>query len=126
MAIWQVPIKLKRKGDMQHGSQNLMEELYKILPQRTSWNASILQFGNLDSTCLEIDSAHESTLLRIDVRTITKVELETISKCIVSNGWRIDGEKEPTFDVIVEMIRQSDACRFVKDGENFLRSINKG
>jgi len=44
----------------------------------------------------------------------------------VSNGWRIDGEKEATFDAIAEMIWQSDACRFVKDGENFLKSINKG
>ena len=28
--------------------------------------------------------------------------------------------------VLLVHIRQSDACRFVKDGKNFLRSINKG
>ena len=85
MAIWQVPIFLVKEETMLKCSEKYfvesLEKIKKILPEEKSWSESIKQFGNIDSTCLELfydDLGEDEIKLRLDLRSITKEHLDAI------------------------------------------------
>lgn len=132
MAIWQVPIRLSGRKALDKRTQailfNSLERLAEALPKEKSWSNSILQYGALDSTCLEIDteSRRLDAHLRIDVRTITQDQLKMIVEFANANELKVKYKGkayEPAFDVFADIIRQSDANRFVNNPEDFLKSL---
>ena len=61
MAIWQVALNLVKKDDYIDFSSPTFESSLKIIddifPATKSWCKTIMQYGSLDSTCLEIDTS---------------------------------------------------------------------
>jgi len=130
MAIWQVSVFLVKKEKIYSCSEinlwNMLDELIKIFPEEKSWCDSIRQFGKLDSTCMEIDVEDEEILLRIDLRNITKEQLEIIMRFADSNGLKIKYEnkvEEPTLSNFVNIFKASDAHRFLDNPEGYLKAI---
>lgn len=130
MAIWQVSVFLVKKEKKYNSSGinlwNTLDELIEIFPEEKSWCDSIRQFGRLDSTCMEIDIEDEEILLRIDLRNITKEQLEIIIRFADSNGLKIKHEnkvEEPTFRNLINIFKTSDAYRFLNNPERYLKSI---
>lgn len=134
MAIWQVPVNLSSRKVITKRTEEIMlnslKRLAEVFPKEKSWCNSIMQYGALDSTCLEIDteSRRFDADLRIDVRTITMDQLRIIANFANENDLKVKYKKkvyEPTVDVFVNIIRESDANRFATKPEEFLDGIAK-
>jgi len=75
---------------------------------------------------MEIDIEDEEILLRIDLRNITKEQLEIIIRFADSNGLKIKYEnkvEEPTLRNLINIFKTSDAYRFLNNPERYLKSI---
>lgn len=130
MAVWQVTISLvKKEGVFSYSMSELwnsISELIEYFPEEKSWCDSIRQFGKLDSTCIEIDTECEEITLRIDLRSITQGQLDAIIGFSNSNELKISYEEqiyEPTLGNFVQIIKASNAFRFLNNPKGFLRSI---
>lgn len=130
MAIWQVSVflvkKEKKNNSMGIELWNVLDKLNETFPEEKSWCDSIRQFGKLDSTCMEIDIEDAEILLRIDLRNITKEQLEIIIQFAKSNDLKIRHEnkiKEPSISNLIDIFKTSDAYRFLNDPERYLESI---
>ncbi len=104
-----------------------------ILPPMESWSDDALMFGNVkeDDICLWYDSDKlESIYFRLDIRRFRKDVLEGLTslanalscKIISSND---AGIIEPEYPLLVADIKRSDAYKFCRDPEGFLRGINQ-
>lgn len=132
MAIWQVSIVLikteKSFSGMENNQWNSLDELIAYFPEEKSWCSSTRQFGKLDSTCLEIDLETEEILLRIDLKSITRDQLETIIRFTDSNELKIKYKNKienPTFDIFISILKESAAYRFINDPEIFLTNYGQ-
>ena len=130
MAIWQVSVFLvkKEKKNNSLGIElwNEIDKLNETFPEEKSWCDSIKQFGKLDSTCMEIDTEDEEILLRIDLRNITKEQLEIIIQFAKSNDLKIRHEnkiEELSISNLINIFKTSDAYRFLNNPERYLESI---
>lgn len=130
MAIWQVPILLTRKENtenyLDNNLCNFLDELQNFFPEEKSWCHSIIQYGKLDSTCIEIDIEDDVIIVRIDLRNITKEQLEIIIKFAVSNELKIKYKSEamePNISNFIKILKTSDAYRFLDNPEKYLKSI---
>lgn len=127
MAIWQVSISLIKTDDFSgyKGREQLngLNELSVCFPEEKSWCKSIIQFGKLDSTCIEIYIGENVISLRVDLRSVTQQQLETIIRFAISNELKIKYQnitKEPSFVNFIEIFISSDAYRFVNNPTAFL------
>ena len=130
MAIWQVSIILVRKEKTEkYLDANLWkipEELMKFFPEEKSWSHSIRQYGDLDSTCIEIYTEDDEISLRIDLTNITKEQLDVIIEFAVSNDLKIKNENqiiEPTISNFISIMKDSNAYRFINNPEGYLKTI---
>ena len=126
-----------------------IETLSKVLPRRKSWSNDIIQFGNLDSTCVEIslyDNDDDEISVRIDLRNCSRKEIESILEfatknnlVIAVNTRKFDPSRDadrildpiyefysPTKDNIRTIIESSAAFRFCKNPVEFLENLQKG
>ena len=130
MAIWQVSVFLvkKEKKNNSLGIElwNEIDKLNETFPEEKSWCDSIKQFGKLDSTCMEIDTEDEEILLRVDLRNITKEQLEIIIQFAKSNDLKIRHEnkiEELSISNLINIFKTSDAYRFLNNPERYIESI---
>ncbi len=133
MAIWQVSILLFSENEINYCEDvflNALTDFSKTFPQVDSWSERNLQFGNLDSTCLEIYKADEKIAdevsLRIDLRTLNMFELNEICKFVQNSAlsMQYDGiVYKPTMKNLLCIIKNSKACRFAKNPLNFLDEL---
>ena len=133
MAIWQIPIRLVSA----QGGKVLFEklvgttELAVILPEEKSWSEKIKQYGSLESTCLEFycdEGAVEEISARLDLRSITKQQVEGICAFAAANGLEIlyvGKVYAPCWESFRMIVEASDAHRFLADPEGFLRALKK-
>lgn len=133
MAIWQIPIKLvSAQGDV-IALKKLTgtAELAAVLPEEKSWCSHILQYGNLEETCVELwheDGAVEEISVRIDLRSISKQQLESVCTFAAANGMQLvcgDQVYTPCVESFREIVAQSDAHRFLTDPQGFLDALDK-
>ena len=133
MAIWQVALNLVKKDDYIDFSSPTFESSLKIIddifPATKSWCKTIMQYGSLDSTCLEIDTDdNEAISLRVDLRSISKDQLQTLCSFAKENDLFIkynDTIYECSFDIFLSIFKESNANRFLLDPEAFLNEINE-
>lgn len=100
-----------------------------FLEKKESWANWIIQFGEVDSTCIEIlmdDEISFDVRIRLDIRNL---KMKTI-KCIIDYLCYIDAnilydEKiiVPTKENVIKMILESDAYRFCKSPTGFLDEL---
>ena len=136
MAIWQVSFCLIEANTKVRYSDPVflcsLHELKKILPEEKSWCEDIKQYGNIDSTCMEMlicnDEIEEGIKFRVDLRNIQKYQLQKICEFAKMNDFHIEYNKvfyEPNIDNLVKIIRESDAYKFLSDPDKYLRELKK-
>ena len=133
MAIWQIPIRLvsAQGGGVCFEKLAGTTELATILPEEKSWCEKIKQYGALDSTCVELycsENIIEEISARIDLRNITKQQMEGICTFAAANGmWLVCGVQAytPCVESFREIVAQSDAHRFLTDPQGFLDALDK-
>ncbi len=137
MAIWQTAIRLYCKGDKNHFDDEKIKKSIKKLsvyfPEESSWCERIRQFGNVESTCIEliydnIETANElvEISVRLDLRSITEEHLQSICTFARENNLLIgvcEDFYDPSIDGLKEIIKKSDAYKFITNPESFIRNI---
>lgn len=110
--------------------EDSLEFLSIHLPIRKSWFNDIRQYGDKDSTCIEIyilgDDIDEIRC-RFDMRSISKTLLENILSFInMINGKVYINGKSYKADVpsIIELVRDSDAARFCKSPMDYFKNLD--
>lgn len=134
MAVWQVPIFLVKEEDVLNCSEKQflksLDMIKEILKEEKSWSESIKQFGSIDSTCLEIfyDDVEEDEIgLRIDLRNIGKMHLQTIITFANDNKLKLSYENEiyeATMMNFKEIIEKSVAYKFICNPKEFFEDID--
>ncbi len=142
MAIWQAVFYISLSKNYKKNINNegaflindveLIEENIKIISsnflEEKSWDKDTKQFGILDSTCMELTYYEDGVEIscRIDLRNITKTQIETIIEFVL----RIDGvfvceEKEIVADYykLIDFLKKTDAAKFCKNPVEFIRNI---
>ena len=78
MAIWQVSLELITDTTLSFSEPTFSESVQKlaeVFPEEKSWCAFIKQYGNIDSTCIEIslkDSVVENISLRLGLLNLSR------------------------------------------------------
>ena len=133
MAIWQVALHYVKNGDnIDYSSSAFLSSFKKIeefFPETKSWSKTIKQYGELDSTCIEMDIDESDEIsIRIDLRSISKEQLQALVDFAVANGLLIkynDLLYEPSMDIFTTLFRESNANKFILNPENFFEELNK-
>ena len=133
MAIWQVHISLKRTVSDKHIDSKLwessMQGLANEFGKRESWDPDISQYGDLESTCIEIENVDIDNIyidVRLDLRTLSKRQICIICDFAKNNDLLIQNHDkllEATFDNVLQIIHNSRAYHFMQDPEIFLSNI---
>lgn len=133
MAIWQVPFELvKRNGFIEFTNDifiHSLKVLEKTLPQETSWCKDYKQYGNIASTVLEFDFSQvvvESISLRVDLRSITKKQIQEICVFCQKNDLVMVYEGfwyEVTVENFAKIFQISRAHKFLSNPYGFLEEL---
>lgn len=96
-------------------------KLAQILPQKQSWCREIDCYGRGDSTCLEllkVDKNSAEICIRLDLRSLTMEYLTQLIQILQMLNANIlyNGEiYETEMQVIISLIKNSRAAKFLKD-----------
>ncbi len=132
MAIWQVPFLLvKKEGGYAIDSFLVsLQTLSMHFPEKPSWSNCLRQFGDVESTCLEISFENTDIIseieLRVDIRSITLPQLCAICEFAKANDLVLNYEDEfyeATTDKFLTILKNSNAYQFVKDPIKFIKQI---
>lgn len=136
MAIWQVCFYLVndevKNNNLKYSSLKFLDVLNTTFCKKKSWCKLIEQFGNLDSTCFEFilngDDVVEEISLRIDLRNITKAQLQIICAFAQKNNLYIEFEGElydTTINKLITIVCTSNSYKFMQDPKEFLENLGK-
>ena len=132
MAIWQVALDLVKNDDHTDFSSpafiSSLRKIEAIFPATKSWCKTIKQYGELDSTCLEFDADDDCISLRIDLRNISKDQLQTFCDFAKENDLFIkynDMLYESCIDTFLGIFKESRANKFLLDPEAFFEEISE-
>lgn len=101
-----------------------------FLDCKKSWSTDIVQYGNIDETCIEFfydKDKLEEINCRLDLRTLTKHIFIQIVEYVQSIGAMfLVGDKvyPPKFEVMVEVIQHSEANRFCNNPPEYFLSLD--
>ncbi len=110
--------------------EDSLEFLSIHLPIGKSWSNDIRQYGDKDSTCIEIymlDNDIDEIRCRFDLRNISKSLLENVISFInIINGKVYINGKSYKADIpsIIELVRESDAARFCKSPIDYFKYLD--
>lgn len=96
-----------------------------------SWSTDIVQYGNVDETCIEFfydKDKLEEINCRLDLRTLTKGNFVQIVEYVKNIGAMFlvgDMVYPPEFEVMVEVMQHSEANRFCKNPLEYFLSLNE-
>lgn len=136
MAIWQFEFYTADKNKTNKDDPDdiifwdeISAELAENIPflnKKDSWDASMVQFGNPDETCIEILKENNNVTeisVRIDMRSITEELLSDIIEYLKRINCRIYYDQK-LYDVSLNNLKMlmtgSDAYSFCKDPQAFL------
>ena len=126
MAIWQISFNIVEKR-----TDNCKDICYwtnepenaeniTFLEKHDSWSSNIIQYGDLQSTCIEIskdDGRIVEVCVRLDLRTLSKDILKNVVEYIKGIDGYIYYQNEiiePSFKNAVFMIKESTAYKAYK------------
>ena len=107
-----------------------LKVISKYLPIEKSWSKDITQYGNLESTCMEIANDVISIRIRLDLARITKTIFEAVLSFILANRcilYRIDtgdcypGDRRGLSQLVVECRR----FRIMRESNKFLDEVRE-
>jgi len=142
MAVWQfyfqlLPVEGENLSLRILDNCNSVDIFREELPQKQSWSKNIRLFGHDDKTCVEVfvcNAVIEKVLVRIDLRSITRKQLECIVKFAAVNHLRMsynDGKSGNeiitgvTLENILSAVQASAAYAFVRNPHDFINSIHQ-
>lgn len=102
-----------------------------FLERKKSWSTDIVQYGKLDETCIEFfydEDKLEEIDCRLDLRTLTKHSLLQIVEYVQSIGACFLVENKvylPQLEIMIEVIKQSEANQYCKNPLEYFISINQ-
>lgn len=137
MAIWQISFNI-----VENKTYNSKDIVYWIkepenadnitfLEKHDSWSSDIIQYGDLQSTCIEISKENGRIVelcVRLDLRTLSKDILNNVVEYIKGLDGYIYYQNEiiePTFKNVVFMIKESTAYKFCKNPMSFIDELSK-
>lgn len=110
--------------------ENSIDEIEKALKRSKSWSEDIVQLGDISETVIELlydNGMIDEINCRLDLRNINIRIVDTILSFISINNLAIIVDKkiyvDPNRELILEIIKESDAYRFIKNPEKFLEEI---
>lgn len=102
-----------------------------FLEREKSWSTNIVQYGNIDGTCIEFiydkDELKEINC-RLDLRTLTKHDFSQIIGYVQNIGaCFLVGEKiyPPKLESMILIMKQSTANQYCKSPLEYFKSINQ-
>jgi len=109
-----------------------LEKISKVLPPTISWSENIKQFGEIESTCVNLFYSNNGTgnveiSCRLDIRSLSESEFLTIIDFINQNNGVILYEYEiyeATVNSLKNIITNSRSFKFCKDPKAFLDSLS--
>lgn len=106
-------------------------KLNELLPKEKGWSDDIHQYGNSNSTCIEIsyeDGDIDEISCRLDLRSLSKVLLSKIVEYIKE----IKGEVlykgdiyEANMETLLDLMRNSEEAKFCKDPKDYFAQMDK-
>lgn len=103
-----------------------------FLERQKSWSTDIVQYGNIDRTCIEFiydKDKLEEISCRLDLRTLTRHDLiqiveyvQSIGACFLVN----DRVYLPELEIMVPLIKRSNANLYCKSPPEYFKSIDQG
>lgn len=133
MAIWQVSLELITDTTLSFSEPTFSESVQKlaeVFPEEKSWCAFIKQYGNIDSTCIEIslkDSVVENISLRLGLLNLSRQDLHSLCEFAIANNMYIKYRNTlypPQVDSFKKIVIQSEAHKFLSNPHKYLDSIN--
>lgn len=141
LAIWQFQcyiVPLKKDVDKLRDGEAISwrnEEKPQIYPDflecEKSWSTEIVQYGNIDKTCIEFiydKGKLEEINCRLDLRTLTKHNLvriveyvQSIEACFLVN----DKICLPELKMIISFMKQSKAYQYCKSPLEYFKDIDQ-
>lgn len=128
MAIWQIDFSVIDKNKKNNdedicywNKEPIDADVVTFLKKEESWSKDIIQFGNLESTCIELlleDSRVVEVSIRLDLKTLNKTLLSDVInyiKRIDANIYYNDEIIIPSYENFCNIIRVSDAYKFCTD-----------
>lgn len=101
-----------------------------FLERKASWTEDIVQYGELDGTCIEFlyeDRKLEEISCRFDLRALSKKLLKEILDFVGKIDGMIFYEGKiyaPKLDEVVELIKNSKANKFCQNPINFFEELS--
>lgn len=147
MALWQTEFMMVPKDKLYSNSnietvdisslwsgynikQDSIDEVEKVLKRTKSWSEDIVQLGDISGTVIEIFYAEDmidEVTCRLDLRNINTKIIDSILNFISANNIAIiAGNKVylvPNRESILEIMKKSDAYRFIENPQKFLEGI---
>ena len=137
MAIWQLCFNAVEKNKNLDDKDICLwtkepNDVYNIsfLCKAKSWSSEIIQFGNIDETCIELISEQNKVVeisVRLDLRTLDKKQLYSLIGYIDkidANIFYQGNLYTPSITSFTEMIQNSSALKFCRDPFLFLENIS--
>lgn len=112
--------------------EELLDSLSQILPAATSWTPEIAIWGSHDGDRIEVGGhgdALDEIIVRFDARNISNKFIRSIVDVAVAFGLVIMTDDmqihNPDYQGLSNLLKTSEASRFVKDPAAFLKSLEK-
>ena len=136
MATWQISFNVIEKNkknvdeDICYWNKEPVNATDVIFLEKIeSWSNDIIQYGNLDSTCIELlleDRRIVEVSIRLDMRTIDKALLTAVINYIKNMDAEIYYNGEiipPSLENFRNIMRTSHAYKYCSDPVNFLDNL---
>ena len=134
MAIWQfdcdiVPAEIKNCAEQPWRSYDPPRSSVDFLPLAISRPGLLRQYGDTDSTCILMLYDGETLTdirCRLDLRKLLKRDLSALIDYTkkIRGAFCIDNKLyAPEMDTLVDLMKASEANRFCKDPETYLKTI---
>ena len=137
MAVWQVTVQCVRGLHKDQGKatgritivKSSLDKLESVLGLHESWSKDIVQYGTIDSTCIEIlyeEKQVEEVSIRFDLRNVSLSELDAILSFINTNNLEIlfDGKVfPPSMQNLETIFYSSSAYKYISNPENYLSKL---
>lgn len=140
MAIWQFKCNIVPAWDnieaLDHDAKISWRDVVQptcdieFLEREKSWSNGIVQYGKTEETCIEffyVENMLEEIECRLDLRSLTKQKLVSLIEYVQNIGAMfLVGDKAypPKLDVMVEVMKYSEANRYCKNPLKYFLSLN--
>lgn len=106
-----------------------LDSANEILGKVDSWSSDIIQYGDLDETCIELLCENQEILeisVRLDLRTLDKKLFDKIICLTRSLDCKMLYDKKVydiEQDILISLLRESKSARFCEDPYGYLSQL---